>query len=70
MTRPELNAVAAETVWPPRRGAGLLYCTISEGQRWDGVHPAAYDIGGIVLELDGEEIVKRAYMKPDAVSDN
>jgi hypothetical protein len=58
--RPELRPVDLAGVVPPR--PRLCYCTMSEGQ-WDTLLQAAYDLGFVLLELDDEERLLRAYRK-------
>ena len=40
-----------------------MFCTMSEGQ-WDTLLAAAYDLGAVLLELDDDENIVRAYRTP------
>jgi hypothetical protein len=59
-TRPRLAEIPLASVWPPRADAPRCYATMSVGQ-WDGTVAAAYDAGYVLLELDDDENVLRAY---------
>jgi hypothetical protein len=58
--RPKLRSVPLADVLPVR--PGVCYCTMSEGQ-WDTLLQAAYDLHFVLLELDDEERLLRAYRK-------
>ncbi len=59
--RPQLAEVPLTKVWPPRKGA--YYATMSAGQ-WDGLLKAAYDLGYVLVEVDENENVVRAFRTP------
>jgi hypothetical protein len=50
------------SVLPPR--PGYCYLTMSVGQ-WDTMLHAGYDSGWILLELDDDERILRAYRRPE-----
>jgi hypothetical protein len=56
--RPRLAEVPLASVWPPQHPR--CYATMSIGQ-WDSTLQAAYDLGYVLLELDDDERVLRAY---------
>lgn len=56
----DLRPVALADVLPVRPGG--RYMTMGEGQ-WDGLLAAAYRAGFVLLEVDGEERVVRAYQR-------
>ncbi len=60
-----LNPVPLADVWPPR--PGTVYATISPGQR-DPVTEAVYANGGVLIEVDDEERITRAYRHPQKVA--
>jgi hypothetical protein len=59
--RPGLRPVELAEVLPMRRG--LCYATVSEGQAWDTLLQAAYDMDFVILELDEDERPVRAYWR-------
>jgi hypothetical protein len=59
--RPALNPVPVCWVWPPR--PGRCYATMSRGQ-WDSLLAGAYAAGFVLLELDDEERITKAYRRP------
>lgn len=59
--QPRLAEVSLATVWPPR--PGLSYMTLSPGQ-WDSTLDAAYQLGYILVEIDGNEQPSRAFRTP------
>ncbi len=63
MTRPRLAEVPLTSVWPPPAKGGRCYATMSIGQ-WDGMLMAAYETGFVLLELDDQETIVRAYRTP------
>jgi hypothetical protein len=60
--RPALRQIPLARVWPPR--AGRCYVTMGRGQ-WDGILQAAYDVGYVLIELDGDEQPVGAYCGVD-----
>lgn len=58
--RPKLCEVPLGAVLPPK--PGRCYCTMSEGQ-WDTLLETAYQLGWVLLELDEDEHVLRAYQR-------
>jgi hypothetical protein len=60
--RPCLREVPLASVLPPR--PGVCMCTMSVGQ-WDSLLAAAYNLGFVLLELDDDERILRAYRRPE-----
>ena len=60
LLRPKLAEVSLSSVWPPQAGRAVAYATMSVGQ-WDETLHAAYDLGYVLLELDDQENIVRAY---------
>jgi hypothetical protein len=58
--RPALNEVPLAAVWPPL--PGVCYVTLSPGQ-WDGLLSEAYGLGWVLLEVDDDERLARAYRR-------
>jgi hypothetical protein len=64
-TRPRLRQVPVASVFPPRPGD--CFITLSIGQ-WDGLLAQAYKAGWVLLELDDDEDIVRAYHRPEVGS--
>jgi hypothetical protein len=60
--RPRLRRVPLSGMLPPR--SGFAYVTMSEGQ-WNTLLATAYRTGWVLLEVDEDENIVRAYRRPD-----
>jgi len=59
MKRPELNEIPLSTAIRP----ATVIITMSPGQ-WDGLLQSAYEAGHNLIEVDEDEIPRKAYRKP------
>lgn len=58
--RPKLTAIPVATVWPPK--PGQMTVTIEEGE-WNIIIEICYAAGWVLIEVDEQEQVIRAYQK-------
>jgi len=63
MQRPKLNQIPIEKVWLVKEGLAQGFMTMSIDQ-WDYLLQLAYDDDWILLEVDDNEMVVKAYRKP------
>lgn len=64
MKAPKLHMIPVPKIEPYGQ-----YMTVSRGQ-WDSLIAAAYERGWVLLELDENEQLKRAYQKPGVQQNN